>query len=55
MPCGWEGIRSLAWHWPCVTDFQWFIHVRARGLRKGDEHPAYALLVEYGPFSLPYR
>jgi len=20
---------------------QWFIHLRARGLRKGDEHPAY--------------
>jgi len=24
--------------WPCVTDL-WFIHVRARSLSKGDEHP----------------
>jgi len=22
--------------------------------RQGDEHPAYAVLVEYGPFTLPY-
>ena len=42
MPCGWEGNRRsgvvLAMH----HRLQWFIHLWAQGLRKGDEHPAYA-------------
>jgi len=43
MPCSWEGNRSsgvvLAMH----HGLQWLIHLRARGLRKGAEHPAYTL------------
>ena len=31
---------GLASHLPCVTD-QWLIHLRAHGLKKGGEHPAY--------------
>ena len=41
MPCGWEGNRrsgvTLAMH----HRLQWFIHLWAHGLRKGDEYPAY--------------
>jgi len=41
MPCGQEGNRrygvALAMH----RRLQWFIHLRAHGLRKGNEHPAY--------------
>ena len=47
MLCGWEGnCRSgvaVAMH----HRLQWFIYLRAHGLRKGDEHPAYTLLAEY--------
>jgi len=28
----------MALHWPCITDYSGFIHVRAYGLRKGVEH-----------------
>jgi len=55
MPGGWEGNRRSGVALAMRHRLQWFIHLRARGLRKGDEHPAYALLVEYGPFTLPYR
>jgi len=42
MPCGWEGNRrSGELHWPCVRDFSSLSTIRAYGLRKGDEHPAY--------------
>jgi len=38
MPCGWEGNRlALAMR----HRLQWFIHLRAHGLRNGDEHVAY--------------
>ena len=40
-PCGWEGNRrsgiALAMH----HRLRWFVHQRAHGLRKGDDHPAY--------------
>ena len=40
-PCGWEGNRrsgvALAMH----HRLRWFVHLRAHGLRKGDDHPAY--------------
>ena len=53
MPCGWEGNRrsgvALAMH----HRLQLFMHLRAHGLRKGDEHPTYTPVVEYGPFTLP--
>jgi len=44
MPFGWEGNRrsgvALAMH----HRLQWFIHLRAHGLREGDEHPTYTPL-----------
>jgi len=39
MPRGWEGIRS-GFALAMRHRLQWFIHLRAHGLRKGDEHPA---------------
>ena len=39
-PAAGKATVGLATHWPCITD-QWFIHLLAHGLRKGDEHPAY--------------
>jgi len=48
MHCGWGGNRrsgiALA-----MRRLQWFIHLRARTLRKGDEHPAYT------PMALLFR
>ena len=29
---------------PSSIILQWFVHLQAHGLRKGDEHPAYTLL-----------
>ena len=29
---------GLASYWPCIS-LKWFIHLRAQGLSKGDEHP----------------
>ena len=34
---------GLALDWPCDTRQYWYYHLRAHGLRKGDEHPAYTL------------
>ena len=41
MPCGWEGNRRSGVALAMRHKLQWFIHLRAHGLRKGDEHPAY--------------
>jgi len=41
MPCGWEGNRRSGVALAMRYRLQWFIHLRAQGLRKGDEHPAY--------------
>jgi len=41
MPCGWEGNRRSGIALAMRHRLQWFIHLRAHGLRKGDEHPAY--------------
>ena len=41
-PCGWEGNRTSGVALAMRHRLQWFIHLRARGLRKGDEHPAYS-------------
>ena len=38
MPCGWEG-NHRSDH--ASQTSVWFIHLRAHGLRKGGEHPAY--------------
>jgi len=41
MPCGWEGNRRSGVAQAMRHRLQWFIHLRAHGLRKGDVHPAY--------------
>ena len=45
MPCGWEGNRRSGVAQAMCHRLQWFIHLRAHGLRKEDEHPAYTLLI----------
>ena len=39
--CGWEGNRRSGVALAMSRRLQWFIYLRAHGLRKGDEHPAY--------------
>jgi len=41
MPCGWEGNRKSGVALAMRHKLQWFIRLRAHGLRTGDEHPAY--------------
>jgi len=41
MPCGWGGNRRSGVALAVRHRLQWFIHLLAHGLRKGDEHPAY--------------
>ena len=41
MPCGWEGNHRSVVALAMRHRHQWFIHLRAQGLRKADEHPAY--------------
>ena len=41
MPCGWEGNRRSGVALAMRHKLQWFLHLRAYRLRKGDEHPAY--------------
>ena len=41
MPCGWEGNRRSGVALAKRYRLRWFIHLRAQGLRKEDEHPAY--------------
>ena len=41
MPCDWEGNRRSGVALAMRHRLQWFIHLPAHGLRKGDEHPAY--------------
>ena len=41
MPCGWEGNRRSLVALALRHILQQLIHLRAHGLRKGDEHPAY--------------
>jgi len=54
MPRGWEGNRrsgvTLAMH----HRLSGLSTYELKGLRKGDEHPAYAP-VGYGTFTLPYH
>jgi len=43
MPRGWEGNRRSGVALAMRHELKWFIHLlRLKGLRKGDEHPAYA-------------
>jgi len=39
MPYGWEGNRRSGVALATRHRLQWFIHLQAYGLRKGDEHP----------------
>jgi len=41
MPCGWEGNRRSGIALAVRHGQWWYYHLRAQGLRKGDEHPAY--------------
>jgi len=41
MPCGWEGNRRSGVALTIRHRLQWFIHLRAHGLRNKDEHPSY--------------
>ena len=41
MPCGWRGNRGSGIALVMRHGLQWFIQLRAHGLIKGDEHPAY--------------
>ena len=41
MPCGWEGNRRSGVALAMRHRQQRYYHLRAHGLRKGDEHPAY--------------
>ena len=54
MSCSWESNRrsgiALAMH----HRLQWFIHLRAYGLRKTDEHPAYTPHEVWHSLHLPY-
>ena len=42
MPYGWEDNRRSGVTLAMRHRLQWFIHLRAQGLGKGDEHPAYS-------------
>ena len=53
MPCGWEGNRMSGVAMAMRHRLQWFIHLPAHGLRKGDEHRP-TLLVKYGPIYIQY-
>ena len=55
MPCGCGGNSRSGVTLAMRHRLQWFIHLRAHSLRKGDEHPAYT---PHGvwhslPFALP--
>ena len=43
MPCGWVGNRRSGVALAMCNRLHWFIHLRAHGLRKEDEQPAYTL------------
>jgi len=43
MPCGWEGNRRSDVALAMRHRLQWFIDLRAHGLRKGDELALYFL------------
>jgi len=41
MPCGWESNYRSCVALAMRHRLQWFIYLRAHGLRKGDEHAVY--------------
>ena len=46
-PCDGGGNRRSGVALAMRRRLQWFIHLLAHGLRKGDEHPAYTILMVY--------
>ena len=58
MPYGWEGNRRSGVALAMRHRLLWFIHLRAHGLKREDEHPAYThyvLLLDPCPFPLPKK
>jgi len=55
MLCGWEGNVGLASQPAMRHRLYWSIHLRAHGLRKGDEHPAYTPVGVCGTLYIFYR
>ena len=51
MPCGWAGNRRSGVALAMRHRLQWFIHLRAQGLRKGDEP---TLLIGYTVYGTLY-
>ena len=51
MPCGLEVNRSSGVALAMRHRLQWFIHLRAHGLRKGDENPTYT---PHGAYDILY-
>ena len=54
MPCGWEGNRRSVVALAMRHRLLWFIHIRADGLRKGDEHRALRLHSSWVQHTLPF-
>jgi len=55
MACGWGGNRRSGVALAMRHRLQWFIHLRAHGLRKGDEHSAYTPRGVWHSFTFPLR
>jgi len=53
MPCDWEGNHRSGVALTMRQRLQWFIHLRAHGLRKGDEHPSHTLRGGLHTLALP--
>jgi len=49
MPYGWEGNRRSGVALAKRHRLQWFLHLRAHRLRKGDQHPTYTPLRIWHP------
>jgi len=54
MPCGWEGNRRSGVALAMRHRLQWSIYLRAHGLRKGYEHPAYTSHGAWHTLPLPF-
>jgi len=52
MPCGWEGNRRSGVALVMRHRLHLVYSPTGSQPRQGDEHPAYAVLVQYGPFTL---
>jgi len=49
MSFGWEGNHRSGFALATRHRFQWFIHLRAQGLSKEDEHPTYTFFFSTCP------